>query len=466
MRRGGGIAAGAEPLEVARELDLGRFAGWLDGERLPANLHRAYSELRGEPRGIAVPRPAVADMIAFNDGRRRAAWHSDGTGRSVARRTAVPSRHRMDWEANRTMTDLTKTKADLTADLIDASKKITIDWTKLDEIPADTRGRFFTMGARINGLEKQRKVARYRQFEFYCDEPPILGGEDAYPQPLTYLVAGVGFCLLTQVVRYAAMLKKTITNVECDCEFDTHVDDSVLRGDVQASVTEFRVHLCGRIAGERRRHRARDPAGETWLLRRSARPQPVPMVSTCELNGQDFSRSRSTTDAHERQNTSSPLRSTEQAWGVAHPILRRVAHRQGLDAVDEVRAQAPRAPASSMSGRRRSNSSNITRISSRARLAPRQKWCPPPPNARCGFGLARDVEAAGVGEHVLVAVGGRVEHHDLVALADLLAADLGVARGGAPEVDHRRHPPQHLLDGVRHQRRVGEQAAALRRDAP
>jgi cyclase len=64
-----GIAAGAEPLEVARSMDLGRFAGWLDGERLPANLHRAYSELRGEPRGIPLPRQAVADMIAFNDGR-------------------------------------------------------------------------------------------------------------------------------------------------------------------------------------------------------------------------------------------------------------------------------------------------------------------------------------------------------------------------------------------------------------
>jgi uncharacterized OsmC-like protein len=187
-----------------------------------------------------------------------------------------------------TMTDVTKTKADITAELIDASKKITIDWTRLDEIPADTRGRFFTMGARINGLEKQRKVARYRQFEFYCDEPPILGGEDAYPQPLTYLVAGVGFCLLTQVVRYAAMLKKTITNVECDCEFDTHIDGSVLRGDVQASVTEFRVHL--RIESP---ESGDDIAHVIRLAKRGCYGEalvrtPVPMVSTCELNGEDL----------------------------------------------------------------------------------------------------------------------------------------------------------------------------------
>lgn len=63
-----GMAAGIEPLEAARELDLGRFGAWLDRERLPPNLHRAYSELRGEPRGAALSPQAVRDMIAFNDG--------------------------------------------------------------------------------------------------------------------------------------------------------------------------------------------------------------------------------------------------------------------------------------------------------------------------------------------------------------------------------------------------------------
>jgi cyclase len=64
-----GIESGLEPLELAREIDLGRFGEWLDPERLPANLHRAYSELRGEPRGTPLPGKAIADMIAFNGGR-------------------------------------------------------------------------------------------------------------------------------------------------------------------------------------------------------------------------------------------------------------------------------------------------------------------------------------------------------------------------------------------------------------
>jgi cyclase len=64
-----GHAAGVGPLEAARETDLGRFEEWLDRERLVGNLHRAYSELRGEPRGTPLPLPqAVADMVAYNDG--------------------------------------------------------------------------------------------------------------------------------------------------------------------------------------------------------------------------------------------------------------------------------------------------------------------------------------------------------------------------------------------------------------
>ena len=46
-----GRAAGLTPLEAAREADLGRFADWPDAERLVGNLHRAYAELAGTPRG-------------------------------------------------------------------------------------------------------------------------------------------------------------------------------------------------------------------------------------------------------------------------------------------------------------------------------------------------------------------------------------------------------------------------------
>jgi cyclase len=64
-----GFEGGASPLDVAKDADLGRFSEWLDGERLVGNLHRAYSELKGETRGAPLPLPQVmADMIAYNNG--------------------------------------------------------------------------------------------------------------------------------------------------------------------------------------------------------------------------------------------------------------------------------------------------------------------------------------------------------------------------------------------------------------
>lgn len=65
-----GYDAGLTPLEVAKGTDLGRFAALLDPERLVGNLHRAYSELRGEPLGTPLPLAAILpEMVAYNGGR-------------------------------------------------------------------------------------------------------------------------------------------------------------------------------------------------------------------------------------------------------------------------------------------------------------------------------------------------------------------------------------------------------------
>lgn len=44
-----GFVEKISPLELARTTDLGKYANWVDSERIVANFHRAYSELRGEP---------------------------------------------------------------------------------------------------------------------------------------------------------------------------------------------------------------------------------------------------------------------------------------------------------------------------------------------------------------------------------------------------------------------------------
>ncbi len=59
-------AAGATPLDAARQVDLGPYAEWLDAERIVGNLHRAYAELEGRDCDIL---SAFGDMLAYNGGR-------------------------------------------------------------------------------------------------------------------------------------------------------------------------------------------------------------------------------------------------------------------------------------------------------------------------------------------------------------------------------------------------------------
>jgi cyclase len=64
-----GFNADATPLDLARDTDLGPFAELHDTERFVANLHRAYSELRGESRGAPIPLfQVMPDMVAYNGG--------------------------------------------------------------------------------------------------------------------------------------------------------------------------------------------------------------------------------------------------------------------------------------------------------------------------------------------------------------------------------------------------------------
>lgn len=65
-----GYEAGTPPLALAQSLDLGPFAHLCDPERIVGNLHRAYSELRGEPRGAALSMNAIfPEMVEWNGGK-------------------------------------------------------------------------------------------------------------------------------------------------------------------------------------------------------------------------------------------------------------------------------------------------------------------------------------------------------------------------------------------------------------
>ena len=65
-----GRQAGLSPLDAARQTDLGEYRDWPDAERIVGNLHRAYAELDGLPRGGAIDVfAALGDMVTYNGGR-------------------------------------------------------------------------------------------------------------------------------------------------------------------------------------------------------------------------------------------------------------------------------------------------------------------------------------------------------------------------------------------------------------
>jgi len=65
---------------------------------------------------------------------------------------------------------------------------------QIDRPELPRQGIAFTMQADTETVpgKGQLKLGRHREFEVYCDEPPRLGGDDAYPQPLAYIAMGVG----------------------------------------------------------------------------------------------------------------------------------------------------------------------------------------------------------------------------------------------------------------------------------
>ena len=63
-----GRDAGLSPLDTAREIDLGEYAGWLDRERIVGNLHRAYHDLDPASPAVSIA-AALADMVAYNGGK-------------------------------------------------------------------------------------------------------------------------------------------------------------------------------------------------------------------------------------------------------------------------------------------------------------------------------------------------------------------------------------------------------------
>lgn len=93
------------------------------------------------------------------------------------------------------------------------------------------------------GENDTKTVVSTRDFEFVVDEPPALGGEDAGPNPVEYLLGAWAGCLNVVTHLVAAERDIEIDGVEIDLEGDLDPrklledDDSVRAGYSEIRVT-------------------------------------------------------------------------------------------------------------------------------------------------------------------------------------------------------------------------------------
>lgn len=80
-----------------------------------------------------------------------------------------------------------------------------------------------------------------RHFTMRVDEPPQLGGADAYPNPIEYLAAGLCGCITAGIATNAALFKTQLDKIEIEVEMDYDLSN-VLALDRHApgNVTELR----------------------------------------------------------------------------------------------------------------------------------------------------------------------------------------------------------------------------------
>ena len=59
-------------------------------------------------------------------------------------------------------------------------------------------------------------IDSFGAFQMFCDEGAAIGGTDTAPAPLSYLAAGIAFCLLTHLKGYAESHKLTISSLRIE----------------------------------------------------------------------------------------------------------------------------------------------------------------------------------------------------------------------------------------------------------
>ena len=81
------------------------------------------------------------------------------------------------------------------------------------------------------------------QFNVFSDEGANLGGGNTAPTPIGYFMLGAGFCALTQLTRYAKMMKIDIKGAKATASSRYRTEGSVLRETIQGTPNGFTIAI-------------------------------------------------------------------------------------------------------------------------------------------------------------------------------------------------------------------------------
>ena len=104
----------------------------------------------------------------------------------------------------------------------------------------------FAEATTIDGWRKQALAGQRdtRAFTFVADEGEYMpGGEGTAPTPLTYFVAGMALCVLSQVSNIAQRKKLSIRNEKVVVTAHFLESGSILRGDKNGEAQKFAVEM-------------------------------------------------------------------------------------------------------------------------------------------------------------------------------------------------------------------------------
>lgn len=140
-----------------------------------------------------------------------------------------------------------------------------------------------TAGRRPDGLaeiEVQIHRPRGSTFRFLSDEAPSRGGGGRAPDALTYLSAGIGFCFMTQIGRYAKILQRSLGNYHIVQDTRFSYGDVTAHPPVRGGAAAPRTHVFVAPDDEEFAAHALDMSEQTCFIHALCRTQLRPRVKT------------------------------------------------------------------------------------------------------------------------------------------------------------------------------------------